>query len=255
MILSNRVALGGQHLDAVDSAVVIRSVDPGTPKETVNTVNRMGGSGSRVTGTHPDYLEIKVTYAIDLPKTQMAARRAVFDAVNAWAEGGGWLTVNWMEGKRAYADYVILPSSGSMFEWTNEYTIVFRAYGVPFWQDSAATSSTGASITVPGVKETVCDAELVNGSGATINTLTITVGSSYMTFTDLGLADGDRLVIGHTNDGTLYIRKYTGTSYYVRVMEKRTAGSDELYVKPGARSIAVSASDVTWTVSCYGRYA
>ena len=255
MILARRAALGGNQLDQVDASIVIRGIDPGTTKETVQNVNRMGGSGRRITGRHWDTIEASVTFAIDIPKQQLADRREVFDKVIKWALDKGWLTVNYMTGKRLWVDSVELPSSGDLFNWTEEFTITFRADAVPFWQDATATTSTGASITVPGVVETVCDAELTNGSGETIDSLTVQIGSSSMTFSSLGLADGERLVIGHENDGTLFIRKYTGESYFVRVMDKRTGGSaDDLYVKPGANSITVSAEDVTWSVSCCGRY-
>ena len=133
---------------------------------------------------------------------------------------------------------------------------------MPFWQDSTATTEEIAAadentgtITVPGEEETVCDAEITNASGSTIDALTVTVGSSSFEFSGLGLADEERLVIGHGDDGILYIRKYTGTSYFVRVMDKRTGGSaDDLYVQPGDNTITITGGDVTATVSCYGRY-
>ena len=256
MKLSRRIALGGQQLDEVDAAVVIRSIDTGATKETVQAVAMMGGSGQRVTGRHWDTIDVSVNYAINIPKKRLAERRAVFDAVNAWAMAKGWLTVNYMTGRRLYVDSVTLPSSADLWEWAEEFTITFRAYAVPFWQDTTATVSTGASITVPGMVETVCDAELTNGSGSTVDDLTLTIGTSSFVFTNLGLGNGKKLKIGHQNDGTLYIRRYTGDATFVSAMDKRTGGSsDDLYAMPGARTITVSASGVTWSVSCRGRYA
>ena len=134
MILSKRVALGGQQLDELHDAIVIRSIDPGVPNESISAVDRMGGAGSRITGDHFSTIDVSVTYAIDIPKRRMAERRAVFDLVNAWANRKGWLTVNWLENRRMYVDKTILPGSGDLWEWTSEFTIVFRAYNVPFWQ-------------------------------------------------------------------------------------------------------------------------
>ena len=262
MILSRRVALGGSYLDQLDSRIVVRSVDPGVPHEEVSAENLMGGSGQRITGQHWQNIDVAVSFAIDIPKKQLAARKDVFDKVIKWALGKGWLTVNYISGRRLWVDKVVVPGSGDLWEWTNEYTITFRAYGVPFWQDDAATTASIAaadentgSITVPGTVQTVCDAEITNASGSTIDTMTVTVGNSSFAFSGLGLADEERLVIGHENDGTLYIRKYTGSSYYVRVMDKRSGGSaDDLYVEPGANTITITGGDVTATVSCYGRY-
>ena len=252
MKLSRRVALGGQQLDQVDEAVVIRSIDTGATRETVQAVSRMGGSGQRVTGRHWDTIDVSVNYAINIPKKQQTARRAVFDAVNAWAMAKGWLTVNYMTGKRLWVDSVTLPGSADLWDWAEEFTITFRAYAVPFWQDVDPVTSTGESITVPGMTETVCDAEIVNESGATINTLSLTIGGSVFNFTNLGLADEEKLKITHEN-AVLYIRIYTGNTAR-RALSKRTSGSDDLYVKPGANAIAITGGDVSAVISCYGRY-
>ena len=255
MILSRRAALGGSQLDQVDSSVVIRGMDPGTTKKTVNTVSRYGGAGQRETGSHWETLEASVTYAIDIPKTNLADRREVFDDVNEWALNKGWLTMSWMDGKRLWVDDVTVPTSGDLFGWTDEFTIGFTARSVPFWQDAEATTATGNMITVPGMVETVCDAELVNGSGATVDTLTIRIGGSVFSFTSLGLAAGETLKIGHTEKGILFIRIYENTTTYRSAMDARTGdSSDDLTVKPGARLISVSAEGVTYTVSCCGRY-
>ncbi len=254
MILSKRVALNGAQLDEVDGSIVIRRVDTGTTSETLNAEAMMGGSGQRITGQHWDMLEVGVSFAIDIPKKQLTARKAVFDQVVAWAMQKGWLTVNWMPGKRMYAEKVIIPSGGDMFEWTNEYTIVFRAYAVPFWQDDTATEAANGSITVPGNVETVCDAEIENGSGSTIDTLSISAGGSSMSFTGLGLADGETLIIDHGEDGLLHIRIYNG-AVFRSAMGKRTGGSsDDLYVMPGANAVTVTGGNGSATVSCYGRY-
>lgn len=253
MILSKRVALGGTQLDSLHAGIVVLGVDPGTPEESISTVSRMGGFGQRVTGEHWETIDITVTYGINLPKKQMQQRKQIFDSVNTWALGKGWLTVNWMPGKRLYVDKVILPSSGDVWDWTKQYDIIFRAYGVPFWQDDTATTSTGSSINVPGMVQTVCDVEVENSGSSTIDSLTVTVGNSTMTFSSLGLAASEVLKIGHTENGLLTIRIYETAYTYRDAMAKRTGTSaDDLYVNPGSNSITVSAGSKS--VSCFGRY-
>lgn len=262
MKLTRRAALNGTQLDGLDPSIVIRGTDPGTTKKSTQYTARMGGSGQRPTGSHWDTLDIAVTYAIDLPKKQLAARRTVFDKVNKWALSKGWLTLTEMDGKRVYVSDVTLPSSGDLFNWTDEFTLTFKAAGVPFWQDATATTASIAladsgsgSITVPGIVETVCDAEITNAGDSTIDTLSVTIGNSSFSFTSLGLAAGEKLSIGHwAETGDLYIRKFTG-SVYTSVMGKRTgASADDLYVQPGANTITITGGSVTATVSCYGRY-
>lgn len=261
MILSRRVALNSIQLDQVDESIVIRSIDPGAPKENIQVVNRMGGFGQRITGKHWESIDVAVTYAIDIPKRQLADRREVFDKVNAWAMTSGWLTINYMTGMRLYVDSVTVPSSADLWEWTEEFTITFRAHEVPFWQKDTTTTKTLATtdsgsgtITVTGTAPTVCNAEIKNESGATIDTLSVQIGSSSMSFNSLGLADNETLVISHADNGTLSIRIRNGSAYRT-AMDKRTGGSaDDLYVNAGSNLITITGGTVSATISCFGRY-
>lgn len=255
MILTRRVALGGAQLDEIHSAIVIRRVDTGVPHEAVGAVNRMGGAGQRMTMRHWETLEVGVAYAIDIPKRQLVLRREIFDAVNTWALQGGWLTTTSQPGKRMWAEKTVIPSSGDLWDWMDEYTITFRAYGVPFWQDATATtvtetlSSGTVSINVGGNVESVLNATFENTSGSTISEFSISAGGNTLSLNGLSLANGATLTITHGTDGLLRILAGSAS-----VMDKRS-GSDDLYVKPGLRSVTVSAGgEGELTVSCYGRY-
>ena len=212
MILSKRAALNGVQLDELFPEIVIRSVDPGVPHETVSAVSRGGGFGQRVTGQHWDTLEVSVTYAIDVSKREMPRRRQIFDAVNTWALGKGWLTVNWMEGRRFYVDKVVIPGSGDLWRWTDEYTIIFRAYGVPFWQDeipaqavSSVTGNGSVTVQVGGNVKSVLDISFQNRSGMVINNFQVQTGSNVMAFSNLNLGGSAELKIWHGTDGLLRI--------------------------------------------------
>ena len=256
MILSKRVALGGVQLDELHDAIVIRSIDPGVTKESVSAVTRMGGFGQRMTGQHWDTLEVSVSYAIDIPKREMALRRQIFDAVNAWALKKGWLTVNWLENRRFYVDKVVLPGSGDMWAWTDEFTITFRAYNVPFWQDalpaqvSSGTAASGSvTVQVGGNVQSVLDVTFQNRSGMTINNFWVQANGNRITLSSLGLGGSSALTINHGTDGLLRIRR-DGTSVY----EKYT-GADDLFVNPGNVSVSFSADRAgTLTVQSYGRW-
>lgn len=257
MILSRRVALNGVNLDELHDSIVIRSVDPGVPSETIQAANRMGGSGQRITGEHWETLEVSVAFAIDISKRDMQLRRTVFDTAIDWARQKGWLTLNWMTGRRMYVDKVIYPSSGDMWAWTDEYTITFRAYHVPFWQaDTAVQSSTvtaatsgNVTIQVNGDTESVLDILFANKSGATANSFSVTAAGNTIALTGMGLGGSDTLRIHHGTDGILRILAGNASVY-----EKYT-GDDDLYVSPG--NIAVSyTSDRAGilTVQNYGRW-
>ena len=256
MILSRRVALGGVQLDEVHEAIVIQSIDPGVPNETINAVERMGGAGQRITGQHWNTLDVQVTYGIDIPKNQLALRRQVFDMVNAWAMRKGWLTINYMENRRVWIDKVILPGSGDIREWTKEFTITFRAYNVPFWQDevpAAAVSSTTQSgriyVPVGGNVESVMDATFQNKSGMTIQNFRISAGGNTIQLSGISLGGSATLTISHGTDGLLKIMKGS-TSIY-----NKYSGSDDLYVKPGNVAVEFTADRAgILTAQCFGRY-
>lgn len=256
MILSKRAALNGVQLDELFPEIVIRSVDPGVPNETVSAVSRGGGFGQRVTGQHWDTLEVSVTYAIDVSKREMPRRRQIFDAVNTWALGKGWLTVNWMEGRRFYVDKVVIPGSGDLWRWTDEYTIIFRAYGVPFWQDelpaqavSGIAGSGSVAIQVGGNVKSVLEVTFQNRSGVVINNFQVQTGSNVMAFSNLNLGGSAELKIWHGTDGLLRITANGSNAY------SKYTGADDLYVEPGLRTVSFAADRAgVLTASCYGRW-
>ena len=256
MILSKRVALGGVQLDELHDAIVIRSIDPGVTKESVSAVTRMGGFGQRMTGQHWDTLEVSVSYAIDIPKREMALRRQIFNAVNAWALKKGWLTVNWLENRRFYVDKVVLPGSGDMWAWTDEFTITFRAYNVPFWQDalpaqvSSGTAASGSvTVQVGGNVQSVLDVTFQNRSGMTINNFWVQANGNRITLSSLGLGGSSALTINHGTDGLLRI-KIGSTSVY-----QKYTGADDLFVNPGNVGVTFAADRAgTLTVQSYGRW-
>jgi hypothetical protein len=256
MILSKRVALGGVQLDELHERIVVLGVDPGTPDESISTVSRMGGFGQRVTGEHWETLDVTVTYGIDVQKREMELRRQIFDAVNAWARTRGWLTVNWMPNRRMYVDKVVTPSSGDMWDWTQKFDIIFRAYNVPFWQDEIPNQAARSLITsgstaviIGGNVQSVLDVEFRNRSGMTINNFAISAGGNSITLSNMGLGGSETLAFSHGTDGLLRI-----TAGGRSVLDRRT-GADDLYVNPGTVNVSISTErSGDLTVRNYGRY-
>ena len=255
MILSRRVSLGGVQLDELDEHIVIRSINPGVPNEKLSTTDRMGGVGQRLTTQHWNSLDVNVTYAIDLPRKKLKERKEIFDLVNSWALKGGWLKVNYIRARRLYIDKVIIPGSGDLYNWTNEYTITFRAYNVPFWTDTTAESvkkkitKGDIKITVPGQVQTVLNATLQNVSGQTISDISIKTGKNTLTFKGINLGGSATLTISHGNDGLLRA-KVGSTSVYNKI-----TGGEDLYVMPGENTVTIeSKRAVQATIEAVGRY-
>lgn len=255
MILSRRAALNGVELDEVHEAIVIRSIDPGTPKESVSSANRMG-AGARLTSQHYDSLEAAVTFAINIPKRRLAERREAFDMVTDWALQKGWLTTNEMPERRMWVEHVAVPNSGDLWKWTDEFTIQFHAYGVPFWQDESPAQVVNDNITkgnvtlsVPGMVRTVLNVSFRNISGQNIPNFTVSAAGNTLTLNGVNLGANQTLTIDHTEDGLLRARKGNTSVYQL------LTGSEDLFANPGDVSVSVNATRAgKLTVSAYGRY-
>lgn len=255
MKLSRRIALGNAQMDAVDASVVIRSFDPGSPQKNTQVTPLGGHYGSRITGKHWNMIEATVTYAINISK-DVVARRAVYDAVCEWARSGGWLTSNILPGKRLYAQDVEIESMGDPRDWNKEFRIVFRGYGVPFWQDSTGTtmvteniSSGDLTVTVGGMVETPLDVSFKNTSGSSCANISFSINGNTLTFTGINLAAGSTLAITHGTDGLL--KAMVGSTSKYGIM----TGGDDLWANPGNNTLTISASGAgELTITSYGRY-
>ena len=259
MILSRRVALNGQYLDTLYGSIVIRGIEFDAPKINIQTIDKMGGVGQRVTSCRYETLDVVVKWAMNIRKTDLIMRRKIYEDVCRWAMQTGWLTVNFLPERRLWVDKTELASAGDFWNWTEEYTITFRAYSVPFWQDVfpssvSQTSYSGGnlSVAVPGAFRTVLDVEFKNTSGSTLNTFSVATGGYTIGLSGLGCANNSTLKITHGPDGLLKILVGTTSKY-----DKRTAASaDDLYVDPGTASVTITTErSGNLTLSAYGRYA
>lgn len=261
MRLSHRVALNGIELDSIDNRILIQGIEEGTGKEQISAVSLFGGVGQRITNRHRDTLEVAVRFSIRQKKNDMQARSDIFEKVNAWAAPGGWLTVNYKAGRRLRVVCAQFPEAKDQWDWTATYTITFRAYTVPYWQQAGANrlTATGSSITrqmgVGGSADTVLDIAFHNTSGATCDTFKVQAGASMMELRGLGLANGETLHIDHTDDGVLRIRIQNGSTYRSALDKRTTASSDDLWVSPSSVAVIMTAQRTgTLTMSCAGRF-
>ena len=267
MQLKHRVALDDVQLDSVDDRIMISKIETGDGKENIQSVSLWGNSaGSRVTSIHRDSIDITVKFRIRLKKRDMQEREEVIEKANAWAFSGGWLTTNYKTNRRIRVFRAQAAAVGDPWEWTKEYTIVFRACGVPYWQEEDPSSiqklnvsSANLVIGVNGSENTVLEAEFKNTSGNTCNTFSISVAGTGISFSSLGLASGETLVIDHNDNGkrcNLRMRIRSTGGVYRSVMDKRLpASADDLWCRAGIRYTGFEADYAcSMTVSCKGRF-
>lgn len=269
MILAHRAALDGVQLDEIDPRIIIKGIEGGAGKESVSSAGTGSGDGSRITGKRREMMEIQVKFSMNIRRDAMAERAAVLEAVNAWAARCGWLTISYKPGRRIWIDEAVTPGEGDLWKRLSEYTIILRAYAVPFWQQTPAAASAvttrtatdgSGTIAVAGSARTVADAVLANRSGATINTAEITVGGKKMRFESLALAANESLEIDHEitlGKNLIRIRIRNAAGAFRSALAKRTAGSaDEFEIPPGDCAWSFSAQRACQLdLSVRGRFA
>ena len=267
MKLTRRAALDGVQLDEIDSRILIQGIEPAAGKDQVNAASLWGGVGSRVTGEHRDSLDIVVKFSLDIKKGQYQQRSEIFEKVMAWAEKGGWLTISPKPDRRICVFCAQKPAEGDPLEWTNRYSITFRAYGVPYWQQETAgqlrvigENSFTRSFGVGGTRETVMEATFKNTSGGRVDRFDLTCGGSHIYLRSLALANNETLHIDHADDGkrcVLRIRIQGTDGAWRSALDKRTDGSShDLTVNPGIVSVTLYAGGIgTLLMSCAGRFA
>ena len=261
MRLKHRVALNGVQLDELDERVLALGVTEAAARLSITTANRFGG-GQRIASEQREPLDVTVTFGLRLRSSEdeLIQRSELFEKVAAWAAGGGWLTYNLRPDRRIYVHCAQLPAAGDQKDWASEYTITFRAYGVPYWQGANPTNFTtsttkGASkaLEIAGTAPSVLEFSLQNTSGAEMSTFTISAGAYSFAFSGLGLMPGETLEVDHDPEGLLRIRIQGTGGAWRSAMDKRT-GSDELRVQPGSVVVQWAAQRVgLLTVRCYGR--
>ena len=243
MILRHRVALNGIQLDEIDPAVMVLGVSEEAPNRAQQSVNRWS-VGQQLMSNRTNYLDVTVTFAVRIKKNDMPNHTRVFGAVSAWANAGGYLTANHRDGQRLRVACVGIGKLGDPKDWATSYTITFRAYEKPFWEDARewVSSDSGTSIThklaARGTIPTQLDLYLKNTTAGILNTLTISTGTDEMEFANLSLGPSKILAITHSETGLLVIRNSTDLS----LMAARTLeSSDDLTLRPGMNMISIAA--------------
>ena len=250
------VWLDGINLRDNDPRIIVTGIAESQPKEK-STITYMGYThGGRLSKTVRQ--ELSVSVAIGIKETDMQERDAVYQAIRKWGRYAGHLTISTRENQRLYVEDMSIKTSGKT--WTETITLTFTALAKPFWESVGTQSATigtaatsgSSSLFAPGnADECTVDAE-ITAKGGTLNTLTVTVGNTSMSFTSLGVTVNNKLTISHTDEGLLTI-KNGATS----LMAKRTgASADDLIAEPGSSNTVSFSGNVTCTAkySTRGRW-
>ena len=241
MITRYRAWMDGEGLHDVDPAVIITDIRESKPEENIVTAGNGYRDGQRVLYRHREALSVTIRFMIR--EYDVARRKGILSRVLAWAHDG-WLQINDRPEQRLRVVCEDMPAITSALKWTEELSVVFTAYAVPYWQETHAVSVSGSgqsgTVHLAPLGDMPCclEANISNTGSGTLNILTLTAGNRSFAFSGLGLASGKTLTIRYAEDTGLLRMEIEWES----VMNKRTAASaDDLLLYPGSNTITFTA--------------
>lgn len=238
MITRYGVWLDSLPLHELDPTIYITDIQEQPPRMDVQTSPRAGGPGMFVTKRTRQSLSVVVRFAVR--EYDVTRRKAVMQKIIAWAKGGKYLAINDRPGQRLRVEVDTMPTITSALKWTQELSITFTAYAMPFWESDTPdiiTTAGTASMLVQGDADTaLVDAEIIPTGFA----VTVSAGNSSITLQGVS----GPVSLSHGDDGILRI-----TSGGASILSKRTpASSDDLTAIPGQENtFAVTGGEATFT--------
>ena len=254
--MTNDVFLNGVNIRDSDPRIIVTGVLNSVPKDNANVSYASYSHGGFLAKNLRQSLSSAITLYIK--ESDLAEREIVHQAIRKWGRYAGYLTTGVRENQRLYVEDMDVKTSGKR---RNEVvTLTFTAYANPFWENAISSNaaigtaalSGSSNLFAPGNADE-CKAEAeITAVGGTLNSLTLSVGDTSMTFESLGVAAESSIVISHSAKGLLTITKGSTS-----LMPNRTAASDdELLAIPGTNNAVSFTSDVTCTAkfSTRGRW-
>ena len=243
--------LNSISLSSLDDSICVLDIREESPSLRMTSMPLLC-AGRRLFSRQRESISVQIAFAIH--ESDSLRREEVFQAVLAWAESGGLLSVSTRPGQLLRV-VCTAPPALSAENWTETLLITFTSAAEPWWEAAELTqsSSTGTmTLEVPGnAPDAPVSAMVVNTGTEEITRLTLYCGGTQMVFEGISLPAGGVFLMDHAA-GLL-----TAMIGSESVLKHRTPDSADLLLAPcGASCTAyASAGQPTSTVfSVRGRY-
>lgn len=256
-----QVALNGAQLHEIDESVIVQQVIEQAP--TLKRATIASGTHVGQLPTTLDRLSLDVQVVFSLRgKDDRAKRMQTLQRIAAWATDGGWLTVNYRTGERLRVECDALPNVGDIKKWNGTYTLTFRAYAVPYWQQTAANESTASaasgSVTLSrgGNAEAPLLFSYKNTGSADVNAVTVTCAGQKIALSGLALKPGETVALEYDDRRNMQSIRIAGGSAARDARPYRSAdSSDDIMLRAASNAVGYSASAAgQWTFRTFGRW-
>lgn len=232
------VLLNDVSLNSLSDDICITDISYPAPEISYTVSNYAGRNGGIVSGKRMDATAVMISFELHVYGTR--ERQNVCSEIVRWAKDGGKLQTSDRVDQYLQCVCTRLPSIESAENWTDNLTVEFTAYSIPYWMAiyPSETVISGADaegeVFVPGNAETLPDVEITAGNS--ITEVTVGFGETSITLTGLTMSAGDVIRITHDENGILYIK--TGET---SLLSKRTVtSSDDLTAECGNIPVSVS---------------
>lgn len=144
----HQVWLNGQALHSLHPAIRITDVLEPAPHQLLTTAARAAGNGVHILRQARQSLSVEVRFVIR--EYAPARRKAVLQAVQAWASPGGILTLGDRPGQQLCVIAQELPCLQSALAWADTLSLCFTACQSPYWEQALPTVFAPGPVVLPG---------------------------------------------------------------------------------------------------------
>lgn len=248
-----KVYIDGVSLDSLSEDIYVVDITEASPQIDISTFDKYR-YGQFVTDRVRR--ELSVTIQAEVHAYDPQERQYIADRIQSWCNGH-MLQSSTRPGKHLHVVCTRHPQISAL-KWTENISIVFTAYEVPYWEEdywttAERTGTGGVVLNMPGTAETEVEAEAAPVSAAAI-AFEVRKGTEIITV-NARAEVGERFVMRHEN-GLLKLAIAAANGEERSVYSGRTASSaDEVHVQPGRNDLYVTATtECRWTVRARGRW-
>lgn len=239
-------SLNGTSLSSISNKILITDISYAQAKPKFSTYNVANRQGARVFRKYFEKASVTIKFVIR--EYSISGRMEICNNVQKWAKNGGVLTTGDRSNQQLRCVCSAFPSITSSMKWTEELSISFESYALPFWESTSATSVTltagvsgSGSLTPAGVIDGAM-VEVEATANAALSSLALTVNGKTLTLSGLTVASGSKVKITY-DENMIQSIKVGNTS----VLDKRT-GVDDLIAKCGEANTVSYTADASCTV-------
>lgn len=233
--------LNNVSLQGLDGRILVQNIPDNAPQTELLYGDNPGRSGQRWLARRRVNRRVSVVFAIRELR-DLAARAAILDAANGWAQDGV-LQISNRPDQQLRVLCAGRVACMTPRDYREEFQIDFDAAAWPYWEDRVPQTLTlsgrsgSGNILNRGTAEALAAVTVTPTSGK-LTTLSITLGSASFSLSGLSIAKNTPLRIGYDERGYLFIKTASES-----LMGSRSGdSSDDLTAAPGYNEVSFTAN-------------